>query len=154
MLWKTVIQNLANVLVCLFCICGCSLFAPHDEFLTVVTEPPGARVDIEGVYHTSPARTKVRRDRTFHIYVDKPGYTPQKAWCGRTISATGVLDLAGTLLFYLPAVGFFSPGVWKHDQTYFKFYLKPIEPCPECAARRKTINGCQQDAYRSSDRPE
>ncbi len=148
------IQSLLNLALCLF-FCSCSLFAPHHEFLTVVTEPPGARVDIEGVYHTSPVKAKVRRDRTFHIYVDKPGYSPQKAWCGRTISATGVLDLAGTLLFYLPAIGFFSPGVWKHDPTYFKFYLKPVEPCPYCTTRQNADGSDAPDeGCKSAGQPE
>lgn len=149
---KTLLLSLSQLLVCLFC--SCSLFVSHREVLTVVTEPPGARVDIEGVSYTSPMECKIPRDRTFHVYVDKPGYIPQKAWCGRTISATGMLDLAGTLIFYLPALGFFSPGVWKHEQTYFKFYLKPVEPCPECAARRKASNGCPENSCQSASLPE
>lgn len=125
---KRIMTVTAHCFFCLYFACGCSLFAPHHEELTIVTIPPGAKVDIEGSHFVSPVKTQIRKGHSFAIYVEMPGYVSQKAWCGRTISTTGVLDLAGTMLFYLPAIGFFSPGVWKLEQTYYKFFLKPSDP--------------------------
>ncbi|NLZ64284.1 MAG: PEGA domain-containing protein [Lentisphaerae bacterium] len=108
---------------------SCSLFMPWHEDIVVETEPPGAEVIIEGRKHLSPLRLSVRKDSTFSIYVHKDGFRGQNAWCGRQLSPTGILDLVGTCAFYVPAVGFISPAVWRHQQNYFFFKLQPLDDC-------------------------
>jgi len=108
---------------------SCSLFMPWHEEIVVETEPPGAEVMIEGRKHLSPLRLTVRKDRTFSISVHKDGFRGQNAWCGRQLSPSGILDLVGACAFYVPAAGFISPAIWRHQQNYFFFKLQPIADC-------------------------
>ncbi|NLF92532.1 MAG: PEGA domain-containing protein [Oligosphaeraceae bacterium] len=116
---------------------SCSLFLPWYEDIVVETDPPGAEVIVDGQKYLSPLRVPVRKDRTFSIYVNKEGYRGQNAWCGRNLSASGILDLVGACAFYVPAAGFISPAVWRHQQNYFFFKLPPLEDCCEhCQAQQ------------------
>ncbi len=118
---------------CLFFASSCSLFMPWHEEIVIETEPPGAVVIIDSQRFLSPLRVPVRKNKTFSIYVNKDGYIGQNVWSGRSLSPTGILDLAGACAFYLPALGFVSPAVWQRQQNYYFFKLLPIDcHCDSC----------------------
>jgi len=112
-------------LLSLFCF-SCSLFLPWQEDIVIETKPAGAEIIIEGQKYLSPAKVRMRKSQTFSIYVNKDGYRGENAWCGRSLSATGILDLVGACAFYVPVVGFVSPAAWRHQQNYFFFQLTPV----------------------------
>ena len=92
---------------------GCSLFAPWHETLVIDSEPQGAAIVIPGYERmTTPASVSVPCDKDLTVVIRKEGYHTQVQTVRRTLGKCGVLDVVGTVVFLLPAVGLFSPGAY------------------------------------------
>lgn len=47
----------------------------------------------------------------------KEGFYPAQKSIDHSLSATGILDAIGTVVFLFPALGFISAGAWSLDET-------------------------------------
>jgi hypothetical protein len=96
---------------------GCSAFQPRMQAITITATQPGADIYVDGNnLGKSPVTTELARDRSHSVmakYGSKSGVTTIE----KKISGTGVLDLVGTFLFLVPAIGLFTPGFWELDPT-------------------------------------
>ena len=50
------------------------------------------------------------------ILVKKSGYDPQIHKIGRHLGTCGVMDIVGTVIFLVPAIGLFSSGAYTLDE--------------------------------------
>jgi hypothetical protein len=100
---------------------------------TITTQPPGAKVYVQGLYSgLSPLTLKLRDGfidgSTYRVRVEKSGYKPQEAGLGQDYSAGGIV-LDALLLFptlflsaYLCALN------CQRHHDHYDFVLEPEEP--------------------------
>jgi len=114
---------------------GCSMFAPKQDRLVIDSEPQGAVVTVAGrPRFTTPATLTVPCDEDITLIFRKEGYYTQSQTVRRTLSKCGVLDVAGTVLFLVPAVGLFFPGAYTLDQhTVFVTLFRDDRPAGTAA---------------------
>ncbi len=105
---------------------GCSLFADKTQTISINGQPAGAHVVVNGQPMVAPVHMEVKRNQRLSITVTKEGYNPCLINSSYTLSTTGMLDLAGTIFFLFPALGFISPGAFTLDQDNFYYNLVPI----------------------------
>ena len=105
---------------------GCSLFADKTQPISINGQPAGATVVVNGQPMVAPVHMEVKRNQRLSITVSKEGYNPCLINSSYTLSTTGMLDLAGTIFFLFPALGFISPGAFTLDQDNFYYNLVPI----------------------------
>lgn len=98
---------------------GCSLFNLSSETISASCSEADATLLIRGVKFEGQGQIVVEKDESFFISCAKPGYITSNYEVNSSISTTGALDLAGAVIFLVPAIGFFSPGAFDHDQTNF-----------------------------------
>jgi hypothetical protein len=96
---------------------GCSAFVSHNQTINVICEPADAVLTINGQRYDSPAQVRVKRNRDVSLQCYKAGYVPYQRTIGHHFNATGALDVAGGILFLVPAVGIATPGAWSLDET-------------------------------------
>ena len=108
---------------------GCSLFAPWSEEVLIDSDPQGAEVVVPGHRLTTPATVTVPCDKDLTVVVRKEGFRTQSSSVRRTLGKCGVLDVVGTVLFIVPAVGLFSPGAYTldHHTVFFVLEKKPAD---------------------------
>ena len=95
---------------------GCSFFAPKTEEVAVNTVPSGAQVYVNNsLKGTTPCSVPVSC-KGGEILVKKSGYDPQIHKIGRHLGTCGVMDIVGTVMFLVPAIGLFSAGAYTLDQ--------------------------------------
>ena len=107
--------------------CGCSLFVPATQQITIDGEPAGAKVIVNGRRVTTPATVEVKRNAFINIEVSKEGYEPQSLKGSFGLSPLGILDLLGGFVILVPFIGFASPGAFQQDQENFYFTLVKVE---------------------------
>ena len=95
---------------------GCSFFAPKTEEVAVNTVPVGAEVYVNNsLKGTTPCNVPVSC-KGGEIMVKKAGYNTQLYRVGRHLGTCGVMDIVGTVMFLVPAIGLFSAGAYTLDE--------------------------------------
>ena len=108
--------NLVMAALVLLTANGCSFFAPKTEEVAVNTVPAGAEVYVNNsLKGTTPCSVPVSC-KGGEIMVKKAGYDPQLYKVGRHLGTCGVMDIVGTVIFLVPAIGLFSAGAYTLDQ--------------------------------------
>ena len=96
---------------------SCSLFVPAAQRVVISTSDPHAEIRANGrPLGTGAVVASLRRDQTW-TFVARAGDREARTVVESRLSATGVLDLAGGLLFYLPFVGLFAAGAFELERT-------------------------------------
>ncbi len=117
-------KTLSLVLAIIY-LSACSLFMPANQKLTIQSNMPDAVIEINGsMVGKGSVTTKVSKKKNVQVYVSKPGYEPYDNYISSGISATGVLDIIGTVLIFFPVVGLFSGGAYKLDTNNLQVYLE------------------------------
>lgn len=111
------------VLVSLF---GCSAFRPDKQTLNITCTVPGTVVKVNGERFDCPTKTDVRRDSKVIIEASKEGYEPFSKTIAYHLSTSAKWDAVGTVCWFFPVFGFFSPGAWDLDQTDVTIQLYPL----------------------------
>jgi hypothetical protein len=114
---------------------GCSIFGGSSQQLTVISDPSGAQVLINGTAAgTTPLQYEVPRRGDLVVEVQKPGYKSQSRMTGRKLSSIGIVDVVGGAIFLLPLLGLIAPGAWEQDPSTFGITLEadtnPPAPTP------------------------
>jgi len=113
---KSPVANVVMASLLLLTTNGCSFFAPKTEEVAVNTVPAGAEVYVNNDFKgTTPCNVPMSC-KGGEIMVKKAGYDPQLYKIGRSLGTCGVLDIVGTVLFLVPAIGLFSPGAYTLDE--------------------------------------
>ena len=108
--------NLVMATLVLLTANGCSFFAPKTENVAVNTVPAGAEVYVNNDFKgTTPCNVPVSC-KGGEIMVKKAGYDPQLYKVGRHLGTCGVMDIVGTVMFLVPAIGLFSAGAYTLDE--------------------------------------
>jgi len=107
---------------------GCSLFGSWKQTVTVSSDPPEARVILNGAsIGTTPLQHEVKRRGDLFLEIQKPGYKSQYRTTSRRLSTLGILDVIGGAIFLLPFLGLISPAAWEQDPSAFGITLDPAE---------------------------
>lgn len=69
----------------------------------------------------------VPRNRNVTVECRKTGYQNIPRVIGYHFNETGVLDVLGTILFLVPAIGLATPGAWSLDETTIDIEMLPVE---------------------------
>src|ERR1035437_1877303 len=97
---------------------GCSAFVPKTQTVSGSRSESDATLQINGGQpYQGKAQMEERRNKVVSIMCYKPGYYPAQKSISSSLSWTGVADVVGSLIFLLPAIGFFTPGAWNLDET-------------------------------------
>lgn len=107
---------------------GCSAFRSSMETINVTCNPADSILIVNGQRYTHPAQLTVKRSREVSIQCYKDGFIPYQRTIGYHFNATGALDAVGTLLFIVPCIGLFTPGIWSLDETDVTVSLVPYSP--------------------------
>ena len=106
-------------------ISGCSLFVPHSQSITINGTPGDAVITVNGNTVYAPASIRVPRDKNVGILVSKEGYSPFLMSSGYSLSAWGVLDIIGGVIWLVPFFGLLAPGAYSLDNDTFYYSLAP-----------------------------
>jgi hypothetical protein len=106
---------------------GCSAMQPTNQTITFDCSEPDAYVLVNGDRFSCPGSTEVRRNKNMTIEAHKAGYDTYRKTVATHHSTTYYLDLIGTITWFLPVIGLFSPGKRELDQTKFDIKLYPSE---------------------------
>lgn len=97
---------------------ACSLFSPHQEFITVSASEPDAEIYINGQFAgKGVGSVQVPRDQAASVMARKKGFMPATQTVPVRFSTTGILDMLGGLTWLIPFIGATSPGFWQHEYT-------------------------------------
>jgi hypothetical protein len=94
---------------------GCSLFSPSMQTLTVSTSDPAAEIYINGSYIGKGSASLSLAKNRAHTVRAALGKRESVQVVGYHISATGILDIIGGVLFLLPLLGLLGPGFFTLD---------------------------------------
>jgi hypothetical protein len=117
---------------------GCSAFRDSTQRIEVTCNPQDAVLMINGQRYQSPATLNVRRDREVSINCSKEGMMPYQRIVEKHFSTAGVLDIAGTVVFFVPGVGLLCAGAWDLDETNVNINLVEKEGPEVLALENKT----------------
>ncbi|MBR3507140.1 MAG: PEGA domain-containing protein [Lentisphaeria bacterium] len=110
------VVNLVMASLILLTANGCSFFAPKTENVAVNTVPAGAEVYVNNDFKgTTPCNVPMSC-KGGEIMVRKAGYDTQLYRVGRHLGTCGVMDIVGTVMFLVPAIGLFSAGAYTLDE--------------------------------------
>ena len=97
---------------------GCSAFQPKTQSIIIRPTDPTAEVLVDGQNKgTGTVSVDLDRNRS-HSVIAKSGNQTGSALIDKKISTTGVLDIIGTCIFIIPAIGLFTPGFWELDPQH------------------------------------
>jgi hypothetical protein len=113
---KTPVANIVMASLLLLTTNGCSFFAPKTEEVAVNAVPAGAEVYVNNNFKGTTPCSVPMSCKGGEIMVKKAGYNPQLYKVGRHLGTCGVMDIVGTVLFLVPAVGLFSAGAYTLDE--------------------------------------
>ena len=113
---KSPVANIAMAALLLLTTNGCSFFAPKTEEVAVNTVPSGAEVYVNNDFKGTTPCSVPMSCKGGEIMVKKAGYDPQLYKVGRSLGTCGVMDIVGTVLFLVPAIGLFSAGAYTLDE--------------------------------------
>ena len=108
-------------------LCGCSMFVPWNQTLSVNCNQPDATAVINGHPYTLPAEVSVRRNKRCTVEVTKAGFEPYDKRLTIEPSTTGLIDLVGCYLCLFPAIGLFTPGAFELAERDVYVNLIPKE---------------------------
>jgi hypothetical protein len=103
---------------------GCSAFRPFNQTIHIDCAQKGVQLKVNGDSYPCSAEVSVRRNQAVDIRASKDGYPSQQRTIKYQISTTGVLDLAGGIIFLVPAIGLVFPGAFDLDTTSLFFDLR------------------------------
>lgn len=116
---------------------GCSMMNSGQQRITVISDPQGAMVQVNGsMVGRTPVTAEINRKETAVVMVRKDGYYPATRTTNRRLSMTGVLDILGGLMFLVPFIGLASDGAWEQDPAVMSFMLVEEEEEREDAHER------------------
>ncbi|HLL89553.1 MAG TPA: PEGA domain-containing protein [Tepidisphaeraceae bacterium] len=96
---------------------GCSAFQPPKQAVLINTPTPGAEISVDGnPVGRSPVSVELDRNKQ-HAIIARYGEKTGTANVGTKISGTGILDIIGTFIFIIPAIGIFTPGFHELEST-------------------------------------
>ena len=98
-------------------IAGCSLTVPSRQNVTITASHPRAQISVDGAPVGEGSVTVPLKRNTSHAVMAKVGDAAGTAQIGTKISTTGMLDIAGGVLFLVPFIGIASPGFHELDTT-------------------------------------
>ena len=113
---KSPVVNLIMAACVILTMNGCSLFAPKTETIHIDSDPQGAEVVINDQHLVTPCSLSVPCNKDLAIAVRKDGYRTDVHYVGYTLGTCGFLDIVGTFLFLVPAVGLISSGAYTLNQ--------------------------------------
>jgi len=104
-------------------LCGCSMFQPDKQTLSINCTVPDTIVKVNGDRFNCPAKVDVRRDIKVMLEASKEGYEPYFKTIDYHFSTSAKWDAIGAICWLVPAIGFLSPGAWDLDQTELNIEL-------------------------------
>ena len=107
---------------------GCSIFVPHTQQITIQGQPSDAQIVINGNSVPTGTTYRVRRDRMLSIAVSKPGWTSYTGGSDYSLSAWGVLDIIGGVIWLVPFFGLCAPGSRSLHTDEFHYELVQKTP--------------------------
>jgi hypothetical protein len=113
--------------ISLLMLTACSAFRPSTQMINLRCSEPDAICTVNGQRYTAPASISVNRNRDVSIQCYKEGYVPSIRTIGNHLSTAAVLDIVGTVLILVPAVGLLTPGAWDLDETNVSMQLYPFK---------------------------
>ena len=120
---KTPVVNIVMASLVLLTTNGCSFFAPKTEEVAVNTVPSGAEVYVDNNFKGNTPCSVPVSCKGGEIMGKKDGYDTQLYTVGRHLGTCGIMDIVGTVLFLVPAVGLFSAGAYTLDEHTVNFSL-------------------------------
>lgn len=125
--WKRAVA-LATAASVLLATAGCSFLVSSQQRITVTSDPPGARVIINGnVAGVTPLQTSIARREEALIMVSKPGYQTVTRTTTKSLSATGVVDIIGGVFLLVPFLGLLAPGAYEQEPVNIGVTLPEAE---------------------------
>lgn len=122
-------KKVLNIIVCsLFAMqmIGCSALRPSTQPVKLACEPAdGVALVISGKKYNCPVTVELPRNREFTVEGYKVGYLPYTRTISYHRNDTYVLDVIGTCIFLIPAIGLMSPGARDLDETDIYVRLIP-----------------------------
>jgi hypothetical protein len=116
-----------SVLLTLFST-SCSLVSPKNQNISIVSDPSGAKVSINGAYiGVTPTSYSVRRDEPVSVLVAKEGYEAAVRSLDSSFSTTGILDIVGGCIWLVPFFGLLAPGAKEIDNPNVSVVLSEKE---------------------------
>ena len=98
---------------------GCSLFVSRQQAVTINSSHPDGRIFVDGQeVGTGKVATMLDRTESHSVLVKAPDGRVGTASLNNKISGTGVLDIVGGFIFFVPFVGVMGPGFWELDPTH------------------------------------
>jgi hypothetical protein len=96
---------------------------PTNQTITFNCNEPDAYVLVNGDRFNCPGSAEARRDKVMTIEAHKAGYDTYRKFVTPHTSATCYMDIIGTMVWFFPVFGLFSPGCHDLDQTDFDITL-------------------------------
>lgn len=107
-------------------ISGCSTFQPVKETLKINCNPSDIILKVDGDQYRCPGEISVRRDKKIQIEAYKDGYDRYSKLIDYHLSSSAKWDAVGTVVWFFPVFGFFSPGAWDLDETEVNVVLNKL----------------------------
>ena len=115
-----------SLVVTVFLMAGCSLFASRSQSIGVSSSPPGAQVLATGKsMGTTPLHFEVQRGDNLLLEVRKSGYQTQFRTSSKRMSTLGIIDLIGGCIWLVPFFGLLSDAAWEHDPSEVGVTIEP-----------------------------
>ena len=136
-------KRVLNIIVCSLFVMqmiGCSAFRASTQPVKFTCEPKeGVDLVVSGKKYNCPVTVELPRNKEFTVEGYKVGYFPYNRTISYHRSDTFVLDVIGTCIFLIPAIGLMSPGARDLDETdiYVKLMPGTIQPTSPNAAPTK-----------------
>lgn len=119
-------RSLVTLLAVVFLVTttGCSLVASSTQNVSVMSQPDGAKVYINGAYAgVTPVQYSIPRGEDSMISVSKKGYEPMNRMTSRSLSVVGIVDVVGGVIWLVPFFGLLSGGAWKQTPSHISVHL-------------------------------
>ena len=104
---------------------SCSLFASSTQSVAITATDMSADIYVDGSIVGRGAVTIDMKRNKSHSILARVGDRVAATTIGTSISATGVLDIVGGVLFLIPLIGIVGPGFWELDATSVTVALPP-----------------------------
>lgn len=119
---RTFIQQITAIVV-IIALSSCSLCMPGRERVTVRSNDPAAILKADGNYiGVGEGSVKLKRDRS-HTITAEHGDKFEQYVIDKSLSVTGMLDIIGGCIFWIPFIGFCSAGAFTLDENYVHLHL-------------------------------
>ncbi len=110
-------KSLTAALLCLS-ISSCSFFSPSSQHVVIESSSPTATIKVNGLtVGQGKASIPLKKNKDYTISAIA-GHKKGFAHIESELSATGVIDIIGGVVWLFPFLGLISKGAWKLDQEY------------------------------------